>query len=43
MEDEKEVGNVGSEYGSVRSEFETGDRNCEDTLAQKDDRNGKYK
>jgi hypothetical protein len=26
----------------VRSEFEIEDRKCEDTLAEKDDRNGKY-
>jgi hypothetical protein len=39
-EDEKEVGNVGSEHESVSSECEIEDGSYEDTETDTDDKNG---
>jgi predicted Fe-Mo cluster-binding NifX family protein len=40
MEDEAEVGNVGSEHESAGSEYDTENGNCEDIEAETEDRNG---
>jgi hypothetical protein len=42
MEDEEEDGNVGNEYVNVSTEHMVKDRNCEDTEAETDDRNGEH-
>jgi hypothetical protein len=39
-EDEEELQKVGNELGSVSSERDTEDVNCEDTEAETDNRNG---